>query len=82
MSTQGSSKFHIANTNSIMSHKLLRQSGSFQANKGRGPIDDVQTMVTSIKEWLNLNHDESHDMIQEAMAFLDKKNYPQTHPNT
>ena len=76
METHGSSKFHTVNTNSIMSRvghlsiNFYLNSGSFQINKGRGPFEKVEAMTLSIKEWLAQNHDETRDMIQEAISFL------------
>ena len=49
-------------------------SGSFQINKGRGPLEDVESMTLSIKTWLAQNHDENRDMIEEAISFLDADN--------
>jgi hypothetical protein len=80
MTNHGSSKFHTVNTNSIMSRvghlsiNFYVNSGSFQINKGRGPLEDVETMTLSIKTWLAQNHDENRDMIQEAISFLDADN--------
>ena len=85
MTNHGSSKFHTVNTNSIMSRvghlsiNFYVNSGSFQINKGRGPLEDVETMTLSIKTWLAQNHDETRDMIQEAISFLDADNANITH---
>ncbi len=39
-------------------------------------------MVESIKNWLSQNHVENHDMIQEAINFLNEAENPLTHHNT
>ena len=78
MSAQGGSKFHLVNTNSMMSRlgnlsiNYYATSGSFQINKGRGPFDDVTNMVSNFKTWLTQNHDETIDMNLEADDFLER----------
>jgi hypothetical protein len=85
--TQGGSAFHKTNTNSLLCHikgmsiVFYVNSGCFQINRGQNNTTTVKQMVEDLKEWLEKNHDEDHDIHQETISFLDEKsNQTTTHP--